>query len=434
MVKRNKRGELTSLAVKMAKMAKSVKLIQTIQFKAYRNIFVKIIVVLVIITNITSIFSISQKAIEYYSAGELSYKTGDYATALKNYELALTTDPSIEGYDTYIKFKMGISAYMIGNYDKARSYLSGYNSSFVRELLSSIDKRQAQDEWKRWIMKNKPTSFEIYPTNTGIKYKEQAKRNINLFIPIIIFILVFLSLILAELRIMKIKRHVIELPPINAQKDVESIEKSKLSTQVGEQKEQKVVGTSSFQATQLDGLDLLPENAKIINFEKLLNSEIDIFKDIFENTENIEKVNLEEFKETKNVEEFSEKTEKTIESNENIEERAIILEDLMNESKNIIQDVTALSELKKDFQEGTESIEEPTAELSETEKKYMEKLKKYLDENSEVSLEAAEEMAVEELEKLQKDFKYFDDLDKITEEESKLIVKKLILLSVSENN
>jgi len=93
-------------------------------------------------------FSTAQTGMEYYSAAELSYKSGDYKTALDNYEMALAADNTLEGYDPQIKFKMGISAYMIGNYDKARNYLAGYDNDFVKNLLESISSRQAEDEWK----------------------------------------------------------------------------------------------------------------------------------------------------------------------------------------------------------------------------------------------------------------------------------------------
>jgi len=94
-----------------------------------------LITFVIFLSHVTLLLAVSQKAIEYYSAAELSYKSGDYSTALKNYELALSTDPTIEGYDSQIKFKMGISAYMMGDYDKARSYLAGYNNELSEPCL-----------------------------------------------------------------------------------------------------------------------------------------------------------------------------------------------------------------------------------------------------------------------------------------------------------
>lgn len=368
------------------------------------------VTLIIIVLVYVSIFSISQKAIEYYSAAELSYKSGDYSTALRNYELALTTDPTIEGYDSYIKFKMGISAYMVGNYDKARSYLSGYNTSFVRELLSSIDKRQAQDEWKQWILKNKPVVSEV-PTQTS-SYQTKNNKSINFIIPIAVFLLIFATLIFAEIRILRIRRQVIELPL--------APEKSS----AGEMKQQVVqAGEESKKEIKVEDevMGLIPENAKIVDFEKLINSEIDIFKDILEGTANIEEVLISEESYQNNTQEAQLIEEKQEIQEDILDDRKALIEDILQESKELIDNL--------EIEKSEETANSISVQLSELESKFIQKLEDYL-----TTVSPEKEMGVEYLEKLQQDFAYFDNLEKITDEESKLLVKKLITIHRGENN
>ncbi|HOJ93643.1 MAG TPA: hypothetical protein PK390_00245 [Fervidobacterium nodosum] len=368
----------------------------------------KFLVILLILSFCSLSFPISQIAIEYYSAGELSYKSGDYVSALRNYEMAISNDPTIEGYDPYIKFKMGISAYMIGNYDKAKSYLSGYNSNFVEELLQSINKRQAQDEWKRWILKNRPLSSEVSTTVTNYNLPQGQSSAKTYLIVIIVFITIFSILIFTELRILKLKRAIIELPkPVpgenlsDGSKGIEMpIEKTKEET-----KEDEV-------------LKLIPKDAKIIDFEKLINSEIDIFKDLLEEnvTNEDNKVEAEERVET---EEERTAVESIFEEQEN-------LEDVLQESREII------NELEKE--NGTKVEANPinvTNELSVIETELIEKLHKY---NEKVSSESESNLSAVFVEDLQRDFSYFDDIDKITQEVTEVLVEKLIIMSRGENS
>lgn len=356
-------------------------------------------------------FPISQRAIEYYSAAELSYKSGDYGTALRNYELALTTDPTIEGYDSYIKFKMGISAYMIGNYDKARSYLSGYNTSFVKELLASIDKRQSQDEWKRWISKNKLVVSEV---STQTFSKVTKVKSTNLILPIVIFLVIFLSLIVAEIRILRLRKQVLELPL--------RPEKEKLS-EVREEIIQVKEKSTKEAPVEDEIMQLIPENAKIVDFEKLINSEIDIFKDLLDGTGGVEDILFQE-KEYKGQE-----TQKDVSiAEETSKERKNIIENILEESKELIQSLK--------IEESEQSSPVHMIELSELESKFIEKLKDYskiLSSQNEIEA-PRNEIDIEDLEKLQQDFTYFDSLEKITEEDTKLLVKKLVDMYRGENS
>ncbi|MCX7653305.1 MAG: hypothetical protein N2Z58_01290 [Fervidobacterium sp.] len=367
----------------------------------------KIIILALLSTLSTIIFSISQKAIEYYSAAELSYKSGDYTTALRNYELALTTDPTIEGFDSYVKFKMGISAYMVGNYDKARSYLSSYNTGFVKELLSSIDKRQAQDEWKRWIMKHKPAQSEI-PTQTS--YVTPKSKPINFMLPIIVFLIIFVTLIVAEIRILKIRKRVIELPlkPEQA-RDVVSVQPVAQTTE--ERKKEVLV--------EAEGVELIPENAKLVDFETLLSSDIDVFKELLEASTSTEEITEVLAKEEQKTEDLV--IQKNVE--ETIEDRKILIEEVLHESKQLIDG------LLPETRAAVETSADVSVELSGLESKFIEKLKEYVEKSI-----TERAMGIEELEKIQKDFSYFDDLEKITDEDSRLLVKKLVSIHRGENS
>ncbi len=367
----------------------------------------KFLVILLILSFCSLSLPISQIAIEYYSAGELSYKSGDYVSALRNYEMAVSNDPTIEGYDPYIKFKMGISAYMIGNYDKAKSYLSGYSSDFVDELLQSINKRQAQDEWKRWILKNRPLSSGVSTTVTNYSLPQEKTSNRTYLIVIIIFISIFSILMFTELRILKLKRAIIELPkpvPGESLNDGSKVMEPTFEKTKEETKEDEI-------------LKLIPENAKVIDFEKLINSEIDVFKDLFEEsvTNEDNKVVIEEKSETQDE-------RATVES---IFEEQKALEDMLQESKDLINELEKENETKVDF-----NPINVTNELSVIETELIEKLHKY---NEKVSSESESNLSAAFLEDLQRDFSYFDDIDKITQEVTNVLVEKLFIKSRGEN-
>jgi tetratricopeptide (TPR) repeat protein len=364
----------------------------------------------IFLSHVTLLLAVSQKAIEYYSAAELSYKSGDYSTALKNYELALSTDPTIEGYDSQIKFKMGISAYMIGDYDKARSYLAGYNNEFVRALLDSISQRKAQDEWKKWISTYRPTTVEE-ATQVASQVEKKSKSN---FLPIfLIFVITFAVLLIAEFRIYKARRMVIELPKKPA-------EATLLPSTVGQNVSESLVEPSEKSFSE--EFELIPKEARIVDFEQLLQSEIDVFKDIFEQIPQKEETKQEPT-EAKGAEEIGK--ERLVETADKAFEREKIVEEILGETKELIEDLG--KEIVKQPQEEVPQTEQ--IEIESIEAELLSKLRTQKDswvEESQPSAEFYEEM--------QKDFSEYDTLEKITEEETKILVEKLIKLRQGENN
>jgi len=359
---------------------------------------------------VTLLLAVSQRAIEYYSAAELSYKSGDYSAALKNYELALSTDPTIEGYDSQIKFKMGISAYMIGDYDKARSYLAGYNNEFVRALLDSISQRKAQDEWKKWISTYKPTTVEE-ATQVVSQMQKESKTN---FLPVVlIFMLTFAVLLVAEFRIYKARKMVIELPKTPGEATLSP-------SVVGQNVSESLVEPSANLVSE--EFELIPKEARIVDFEQLLQSEIDVFKDIFEQIPQKEETGQKP-EEVKGAEELEK--EHLAEAPEKEVEREKLVEEILGETKELIEDL------------GKEIVTQPQEKMSQVEQIEMESIEAGLLSKLRVQRDnwvEESQSSAEFYEKMQKEFSEFDTLEKITEEETKILVEKLIKLRQGESN
>ncbi|WP_448375519.1 tetratricopeptide repeat protein [Fervidobacterium sp.] len=353
---------------------------------------------------ISTPFAISQKAIEYYSAGELSYKSGDYNTALRNYELAISTDPAIEGYDSQLKFKMGISAYMTGDYDKARSYLVGYDNDFVNSLLDSIAQRKAQDEWKKWISQYRPSTL---PTTTQIPLENEQKGTNTTFIVILVFILTFSILVFTEFRIYKLRKKVIELPARPVQENTEASQVDTTS------KAEAIIKSEEIS----DELQLIPQDAKLIDFEQLLNSEIDVFKDIFDQISSSEESSTKaEIKEAGSLSEVYNEPLK--------DEREKLVEEILGESKELIENIG--TEIVAELKEQKKEKENETIlqiELEGIEADLVSKLNKINEDSVPKS-----ELEASFYEELQRDFSEFDELEKITDQETTILVEKLIKL------
>ncbi|HCL99291.1 MAG TPA: hypothetical protein DHW87_05940 [Fervidobacterium sp.] len=396
-------------------------------------------------------FSTAQNGMEYYSAAELSYKSGDYKTALDNYEMALAADNTLEGYDPQIKFKMGISAYMIGNYDKARNYLAGYDNDFVRNLLESISSRETEDEWKRWIKQNNPTTSEVVSqdevsTSTAVTVTQPSSGSSNVAIIIVIFSTTFVVLMIAEYRIYRVKRKVIELPLESRQRaSAQKIESEIASTNTPNTAEVSGEASQSSDAAEKSSidktpseLDLIPNGAKIIDFEELINSEIDVFKDIFEQLDTIDnkKEEMPSVESAKNTDNSDVLQNIEFDAEPPIEEidREALINEVLDESKNLIDEIEKISNESGE----TKQSEVTPVELESIEAELIGKVKKIVDtisENKDKETESeSEEQPVEDYEKLQKPFEEFDELEKISEEDANILMKKLLILSRGERD
>ncbi|ANQ54298.1 hypothetical protein BG95_07715 [Thermosipho sp. 1063] len=205
-----------------------------------------------------TIFGFQKEAIEYYQAGLNAYQQDNYKKALEYFEKALVLDPSIEGYDNSLKFKAGISAFMIGNYDKAKAYLSNYKDNpVVGKFLSSIQKESTEtSEWSNWIKKYHPTEVPVSTNTTN------NKSNFKLILFLITFSLSFAILLFMEIRVWKAKKTY----PVA----VEEIKPEPIKTP-----------SIIVENTE----ELFPENTKAtINFEDLINKDLSFLSEFFDDT------------------------------------------------------------------------------------------------------------------------------------------------------
>jgi len=365
-----------------------------------RNVFTFLFLCLVVFG-----FSLSQKSVEYYTAAELSYKSGDYATALRNYELAVSYDKSLESYDPMLKFKMGICAYMVGDYVKAKGYLSGYQTDFVRELINSIEKRQAQDEWKKWILRNRPLT-PVATELVELPQTNQTNQNVLLIRRILILLVVFgttfVALLFAEFRILALRKKLIELPPPTKATDKYAVESAEVQ-------KQPAAVTDLTKGVEEEQLSLIPENAKLVNFEDLIKSDIEIFEELLKEIEN-ERLMLEQ--------------EVTGNEIERVRDRYEILEEVERGKKEIEEISSILDELGVT----TEKSSGPETAIAEStdaiENGLLESLRKF---QETLSLkEPAGELTLQEFELLQKPFHEYDTFEQITDQETRILVKKLL--------
>ncbi len=365
-----------------------------------RNVFTFLFLCLVVFG-----FSLSQKSVEYYTAAELSYKSGDYATALRNYELAVSYDKSLESYDPMLKFKMGICAYMVGDYVKAKGYLSGYQTDFVRELINSIEKRQAQDEWKKWILRNRPLT-PVATELVELPQTNQTNQNVLLIRRILILLVVFgttfVALLFAEFRILALRKKLIELPPPTKATDKYAVESAEVQ-------KQPAAVTDLTKGIEEEQLSLIPENAKLVNFEDLIKSDIEIFEELLKEIEN-ERLMLEQ--------------EVTGNEIERVRDRYEILEEVERGKKEIEEISSILDELGVT----TEKSSGPETAIAEStdaiENGLLESLRKF---QETLSLkEPAGKLTLQEFELLQKPFHEYDTFEQITDQETRILVKKLL--------
>ncbi|HPC80035.1 MAG TPA: hypothetical protein PK258_07220, partial [Fervidobacterium sp.] len=186
----------------------------------------------------------------------------------------------------------------------------------------------------------------------------------------------------------------------------------------------------------LSELDLIPNGAKIIDFEELINSEIDVFKDIFEQLDTIDnkKEEMPSVESAKNTNNSDVLQNMEFDAEPPIEEidREALINEVLDESKNLIDEIEKISNESGE----TKQSEVTPVELEGIEAELIGKVKKIVDtisENKDKETES-EEQPVEDYEKLQKPFEEFDKLEKISEEDANILMKKLLILSRGERD
>lgn len=120
---------------------------------------------------------------DLYVTAMNAYNVGDYARALELFERLLKENPRVEELDPYVKLKMGICAYAIGDMSKARVYLSLFPENVVgEELLKRL--QVGEEEWRRYL---KPVQTSPAPT------PKQEQKRIPLFFSVLVSSFAFLG-------------------------------------------------------------------------------------------------------------------------------------------------------------------------------------------------------------------------------------------------
>ncbi|MCD6266931.1 MAG: tetratricopeptide repeat protein [Thermotogaceae bacterium] len=235
-----------------------------------------------------SISVFSQNGMDYYSAGMNAYTLGNYKEALEWFEKALELDPTIEQTDPYLKLRMGICAFMVKDFQKAKTYLSLYKDNEVaQQMLKVIEKGMPEEEWKKWLKIPQETP---QATETTVEKKRNFK---SILLPLGISIVVFVSLFLIELKIMKLR------------------ELTKLAKQTEQPKEAASVEVPETPQKASEGVVEVP-------FEEIMRKEIEAVEELVQPMSSESEGETEETKEEISVELAekegemeSEKTERT---------------------------------------------------------------------------------------------------------------------------
>ncbi|AIY88097.1 MULTISPECIES: tetratricopeptide repeat protein [unclassified Thermotoga] len=139
------------------------------------------------------LLSLVSVANDLYSNALSAYLEGDYRRALELFENALREDPTIEERDSLVKLKMGICAYAIGDYEKARAYLSNFPDNVVaQEILKRLS--VPEEVWKKYIETGKAGSESK---------KVEATKSIPFWLPMVVSAATFLSVFFLQRFLMK---------------------------------------------------------------------------------------------------------------------------------------------------------------------------------------------------------------------------------------
>lgn len=135
----------------------------------------------IVVLILFSIFCFSN-AMEYYNSALNAYAQGDYKRALEWFEAALKMDPKIESYDPMVKLRMGMCAFMLKDYAKAKTYLEPYESqnALAASVLKAIrEGSESNEEWLEWLKSRIPATL---PVQTSTKRKTPILLVLGVFI------------------------------------------------------------------------------------------------------------------------------------------------------------------------------------------------------------------------------------------------------------
>ena len=279
---------------------------------------------------------------EYYLAGIRAYQLQDCRSAIKWLEEALAKDPSLESYDPQIKFKIGYCAYMIGDFDRARTYLSLYpDNALARSILKSIGKVEQENEWMKWLMTPEKEPIPV-ATETQVATPQKAGKSAHVSFYMLVlgvFITVFATLMILEWRGGFVTSLVMKLMGPG----VVVVEESKeVAEEIEEEKKEKV-----------------EEKEIELDLDELLNSTIDTVDKLIYGEEGFVKGEVVE----EEVEEPEEEAEEVAEEvGEEEKEGAEEKEELMKEISQAVKEETLTeddeSEVEKKADELLKELEE----------------------------------------------------------------------------
>ncbi len=157
---------------------------------------------LLVVTLILTAVVVFPSSLEYYQSAMNAYINERYAEALQWFEKAVQLDPKIESFDSLVKLRMGICAFAIKDYQKAKAYLLPYRDQnpVAAKILQLIDQQQdTTEEWLKWIRSR------TQPVISSESATSQKRKGVHPFFLIGIFIATFSGTLVIMLLLKKLK-------------------------------------------------------------------------------------------------------------------------------------------------------------------------------------------------------------------------------------
>jgi len=287
-----------------------------------------------LILTVTLVLAVSSEAKSYYLAGLRAYQMQDCVNAIKWFEKALIKDPSIEEYDPQIKFRMGYCAYILGDYDMARDYLSLYPDNPVAiNLLKSINKAKEEETWKKWInIPEENQTTAATSTEKSSQTEKAAKPSTPLRVYLLmfgIFLIIYIVIFFLELKTAIISRLLMKF--MGGKAITKQVEVKQVAAEIKEEKKESPI---EGKEVELNLEDIL--NASLDTVDKLIYG--DSFESESQKVENETKgaqvSEKEQISEADTHKAESEETEKALPKEEEKEEKTekeVVMEELSHQ-------------------------------------------------------------------------------------------------------
>ena len=414
----------------------------------------KLVIILYLLI-FTLAFSVSPKAYSYYTAAMSAMQMKDCGAALQWFEKALLEDPAIEDVDPYVKLWMGVCAYEVKNYTKARDFLKLFPDNEIAKSILLRMERGLSPEEKEWdeikeLISQEKLSLKGFtigstpPTSTATSANENGGKS-SFLVFTGLFIVIFSGMMILELKYGVIAGVLAKIPRVriivgNAEivKEVvhETMEKPQEEEKEEEEEEKEVeIDIEELFNTPLDtvdkliyGEDFVPEVKEEKEEEEgksemeMVTQKLGSVGSLEEEGSEEESVQEKEEKEAELEEEVEEvKEEGTSEEKEEEEEE----EEIEKESESEIEpeEQETITEAQEESETEKPSGESLTDEdVSEVEKRVKELLEEEEEEEAGIPVELAGMDAEDILNELEEKDEYDEeDADKLL-----LAIQKLI--------